>query len=411
MLLRVRRKLFLHFTGNRLKGRQRGSGAAGNDDRLARIGAPRHGQFFRTAVFRSQLERLIQHIGAAAQIDRCGQLRRAVLAQIVAHSLQRAERRVLAAVAVTAAARRHIDRLFRGFRIGIGVRIGLRIGVRLRVGIRSQNGKNRADIGAILSQRFSVSLFRKHALLDQRLCQRLAAGFEFRLQQRPDHVNGVAARILAAVCGHDRQAELFRQLCRLVPCKVRVVLILQQTQNHRQELCFRHEFAVTKERFADALDKRVLVAIADIGTGPGQNVRKRMLRVLFLRFRFRAEQADDQGDRLFARQRLFQLEALVCALKQAKGLQRFGLLQRRVAMAASGGQRRNTAQEHRKQQQDCNAGFINSFHKSVSIPKIVRRASAGERQISGAFAGGFAMQKHSKNKKCAISSPLRGNRK
>ena len=51
-----------------------------------------------------------------------------------------------------------------------------------------------------------------------------------------------------------------------------------------------------------------------------------MLRVLFLRFRFRAEQADDQGDRLFARQRLFQLEALVCALKQAKGLQRFGLL-------------------------------------------------------------------------------------
>ena len=80
-------------------------------------------------------------------------------------------------------------------------------------------------------------------------------------------------------------------------------------------------------------------------------------------------------------------------------------------MAASGGQRRNTAQEHRKQQQDCNAGFINSFHKSVSIPKIVRRASAGERQISGAFAGGFAMQKHSKNKKCAISSPLRGNRK
>ena len=54
--------------------------------------------------------------------------------------------------------------------------------------------------------------------------------------------------------------------------------------------------------------------------------RKWMLRVLFLGFRFRAEQADDQGDRLFARQRLFQLEALVCALKQAKGLQRFGLL-------------------------------------------------------------------------------------
>ena len=101
------------------------------------------------------------------------------------------------------------------------------------------------------------------------------------------------------------------------------------------------------------------VGIADIGARPGQNVRKRMLRVLFLRFRFRAEQADDQGDRLFARQRLFQLEALVCALKQAKGLQRFGLLQRCVAMAASGGQ---------------------------------RRASAGERQISGAFAGGSLFQ-------------------
>ena len=88
VLLRVRRKLFLHFTGNRLKGRQRGSGAAGDGDSLARICAPRHGQFFRTAVFRSQLERLIQHIGAAAQIDRCGQLCRAVLTKIVAHSLQ-----------------------------------------------------------------------------------------------------------------------------------------------------------------------------------------------------------------------------------------------------------------------------------------------------------------------------------
>ena len=102
-----------------------------------------------------------------------------------------------------------------------------------------------------------------------------------------------------------------------------------------------------------------------------------MLGILFLGFRFRAKQADDQRDRLLTGQRTLQLEALLGSLENTEGLQRFGLLQRRVAMAASGGQRRNTAQEHRKQQQDCNAGFINSFHKSVSISKIVRRYQPG----------------------------------
>ena len=60
-----------------------------------------------------------------------------------------------------------------------------------------------------------------------------------------------------------------------------------------------------------------------------------MLRILFLRFRFRAEQTDDQRDRLFARQRFVQLEALVGALKNPKGLQGFGLLQRRETAAVS----------------------------------------------------------------------------
>ena len=124
---------------------------------------------------------------------------------------------------------------------------------------------------------------------------------------------------------------------------------MQHTEEHRQELRLGYKLAVAERGPAHALDEVILVAVAHIGACPCRDIRKRMLRVLFLGFRFRAKQADDQRDRLLTGQRTLQLEALVCALKQAKGLQRLGLLLRGEA-AASGGDCRYTAQEHRKQQ-------------------------------------------------------------
>ena len=125
---------------------------------------------------------------------------------------------------------------------------------------------------------------------------------------------------------------------------------MQHTEEHRQELRLGHELAVAERGPAHALDEVILVAVAHIGTGPCPDIRKRMLGILFLGFRFRAKQADDQRDRLLTGQRTLQLEALLGSLENTEGLQRFGLLQRRVAMAASGGDCRYTAQEHRKQQ-------------------------------------------------------------
>ena len=124
---------------------------------------------------------------------------------------------------------------------------------------------------------------------------------------------------------------------------------MQHTEEHRQELRLGHELAVAERGPAHALDEVILVAVAHIGTGPCPDIRKRMLRILFLGFRFRAKQADDQRDRLLTGQRTLQLEALLGSLENTEGLQRLGLLLCGEA-AASGGDCRYTAQEHRKQQ-------------------------------------------------------------
>ena len=94
-----------------------------------------------------------------------------------------------------------------------------------------------------------------------------------------------------------------------------------------------------------------------------------MLGIFFLGFRFRAKQADDQRDRLLTGQRTLQLEALLGSLENTEGLQRLGLLLRGEA-AASGGDCRYTAQEHRKQQQDCYAGTMDSLHVFSPFQKI-----------------------------------------
>ena len=66
-----------------------------------------------------------------------------------------------------------------------------------------------------------------------------------------------------------------------------------------------------------------------------------MLRAFFFGLRFRAGQADDQRDRLFAGERALQLEAFVGPLKNAKGLQRFaGTQLRSIASSRTATQER-----------------------------------------------------------------------